>query len=109
MSLFAEYNRTIKGVETIEHEHGFITYVFLGPDCYIEDIFVHPDHRNGQIAYAMTKQVEALAREKKCEALLGTVQVKFADPTTITKKMIDYGFKIQALNGDVIIMKKELH
>lgn len=108
MSLFAEYINETQGREIIEADFGFATYVINGPQVYIEDIYVRPEYRKQNFATRLADKVKEKAKAQGCTHMLGTVNCTFKDPTTSLKALLGYGFKIENVFQDVIVMKMEI-
>lgn len=108
MSQFSDYIKETQGRECIEREFGFVTYVITGPECYIEDIYVSPEFRIQGIGSRLTDMVREKAKGLGCTHLVGTVNGLFKDPTTSAKALLAYGFKIERIVQNVIIMKMEI-
>lgn len=108
MSHWAEYLKETRGIETLETDLGFATYLFNGDTCYIQDIWVKPEVRKQHAASAIANEIKAIAIEKGSKWLMGTVNATFKDPTTSAKALLAYGFKIDRVLENVIVMKMEL-
>lgn len=108
MSPFAKYVEEIKGMSTLETERGWATYVIVGEECYIEDIWVEKAFRKSGEAARMADEIKRLAKEKGCKFLTGSVNGRIKDPTTSTAVLIAYGFKIHAILQDAILFKMEI-
>lgn len=108
MSLFAEYIKETQGRECIESEIGFLSYVINGEECYIEDIYVKPAYRVTGAGSGLADIVKAKAKAQGCKVLIGTVNGLFKDPTTSAKALLAYGFKIDRIVQNVIVMKMEI-
>lgn len=108
MSLYAAYCAETGVKHILEYEYGFATYHLLGPECYIEDIYVIPEQRKSGGASNLAKQVEDIAKAKGCKALLGSVNTKIKDPTTSMKVLLAYGFKFLRADQNGIWFRKEL-
>ena len=108
MSHYADYLKETRNIETLECDEGFATYIFMGEDCYIQDIYIRPEVRQKHAASKVADQIKEIAIKGGAKALLGTVNGLFKDPTTSAKALLGYGFKIHKITENVIVMKMEL-
>lgn len=111
MSHFADYIKERENREIIEDDHGFATYAYVGEglkECYIIDIYVVPDHRNGHFATEMADKIAEKAKKDGCTVLSGTV-----DPTTNGANdslwvLLKYGMTLAGVSNGIIWFRKEL-
>jgi GNAT superfamily N-acetyltransferase len=97
-----------KGAEVLEWDHGFATYYVNPPNCYIESIYVDPEHRQADYASHMADEVVKRVISKDCSVLLGSVDPGGNGSTTSLKVLLGYGFKLSHIEGPLIIMKKDI-
>ncbi len=57
-SQWAAYKAETSETKFIETEHGFISYSLLPDSIYLEDIWVHPDHRKNSIGAKLVSLAE---------------------------------------------------
>lgn len=108
MSHFAEYIKERQNKEIVEDENGFATYYFVGPDCYIEDIYVIPEKRKTGICFMYADKIAKIARDKNCLNLIGSVKPSANGSTVSLKVLLAYGFRLHSANEDFIWFKKKL-
>lgn len=109
MSLFGDYIKERQGKEILETGDGFATYYFPNPDtCYIEDIYVRPEARRTGLASKMADQIVQIAKENRCQALIGSVSVAAFGSTESLKALLAYGFELEGLKGELIYLKKDI-
>ena len=108
MTHFAEYIKERQGKEIIEDENGFATYYYVGPDCYIEDIYVTPEKRKSGVASLYANEIAKIAIEKNCLNLIGSVKPSANGSTESLKVLLAYGFKLHSATEDFIWFKKKL-
>ncbi len=111
VSLYAEYlkERTDDGI--VETDEGFATYRYLdnGHTVYIIDIYVVPEARKKGVASQLADKIMGIAKEEKgCTCMLGTVQTSAKGSTISLKALLGYGMELHAVNGDAIILKKDI-
>jgi ribosomal protein S18 acetylase RimI-like enzyme len=107
-SLYAQYIKEREGKETIETDKGFATYTYVPEGCYIQDIYVHPDHRKEHVCFNLADQIVEIAKEKGCKKLFGTVCPSANGSTTSLKVLLAYGFKLESSGNNLIVMVKEI-
>lgn len=109
-SLYAQYLRERTSDEIIESERGFASYRFLneGKSVYIVDIFVVPDYRQTGEASALADKVVAIAKERGCTELLGTVVPSTKGSSTSLAVLLGYGMTLASAEHDLIVFKKDI-
>lgn len=108
MSLQALYAKEREGMETIEEDHGFITYKALPEEYRIFDIYVLPEHRKSGLASRMADQVVSLAKQNGCKIITGSVDTRANGATSSVKVLLAYGFKVLRTEGTMIYFLKEV-
>lgn len=108
MSLFADYRKEREGVDTIEHEHGFVSYKLFSDECYIIDIYVRPDFRKTGLASVLADKVKDIAKEHKCKILTGSVDTRLQSATTSAKVLLSYGFRFLRNDGPMSYFVQEV-
>lgn len=108
-SLYAQYIEEREGKHILESEYGFATYQFLDNGrCYIEDIYVVPDYRKSYAASNMANAITAIAKDKGCKTLIGSVVPSAKGSTASLKVLLAYGFKLESCQNNFIVMSKEI-
>jgi GNAT superfamily N-acetyltransferase len=106
LRLLAEYLKEREGFDSIVRDEGFATYRINGDECYIRDIYVHPDYRNKDIASDMADEICVRAAGRGCLYLTGSVDTRLKSATASTKVLLAYGFKIhRAIEGGIFFRK----
>jgi GNAT superfamily N-acetyltransferase len=113
---YARYLRETLGHEIHEDPEGrgFLTYGFDCipgvdfPHCYIQEIFVAPEHREKHIAANMADHVAALARACGKHVLFGSVCGTAKNPDRSLKVLMAYGMQLYSIGDNVIYMAKGL-
>jgi len=108
MSLFGEYIKERLDKNIIENEDGFMTYVFQGESCYIEDVYVKPEKRKSGLGKQMMIEVEAKAKEAGCKVLTGSVRPSAKNSTDSMRILLSVGFSLLSSSVDAIFFWKEL-
>lgn len=108
MSLFASYIKERENKDIIETDKGFATYYFVNDGCYIQDIYVNPDHRKECVAADMADQIASIAKEKGCDKLYGSVSPSANGSTSSLKVLLAYGFSLHSAANNFIVMVKDI-
>ena len=106
--MYFEYLKEREGVLSIQSESGFATYEIQGEYFVINDIYVKPESRATMEALAIAIKLEDLAKEAGCKYLAGYVSPHLPGATRSMKVQLDFGFKLKVVDGDRIILQKEL-
>lgn len=107
-SLYAKYIHERLGKSILERPEGFVTYSFLGDSMYIEDIFVLPEHRRSGVGTELANAVIDIAKSKGYNKIIGTVLPTANGSTDSLKALLWYGFQLHSLNGNLIVLTKEV-
>ncbi len=108
-SLYAHYIAEREGKQILERPEGFATYSINAPECYIEDIYVLPEHRKSGVAAKLADVIAEEAKARGCTYLLGTVMPSAQGSTASLKVLLAYGFKLAKAETNAIYMVKELN
>jgi len=107
--MYGDYIKEKLGDEIIENNFGFITYRYLNVEqCYIVDIYVKPQYREGRVATDLANLVLEEAKNFGCKELLGTVVPSSKDSTISLKVLLGYGMKLKQSLDNLIIFGKEI-
>ena len=69
MSLYTKYLEETQNINSIESEHGFITYQIIESICIIHDFFVLKEFRGSKEAVLLANYVKDLASSMGCIAI----------------------------------------
>lgn len=108
MSSYFNYIKECRGLDVVGGAYGFATYLISGEECYIEDVYVEPDHRKTGIGAQFIDRIKMIAKEKKCKILTTTVNLTHKSPETSLVACFHVGFKIFSANNGTIFLKMEL-
>lgn len=108
MSHYGQYIEEREGLDILENEHGFFTYLIKGEECYIKDIYIAKEFRRAGVATEFAEKITAIAKENGCKFLSGTCVPSTNGSTESLKAMFSYGFKVHSSSNDLIILIKEL-
>lgn len=108
MSLFAKYIKERENAELLQHDWGFATYK-VGPDyIYVQDFFVDKEERKNGRAQQLMIELIAVATEAGKSSLIGSVDPKDPNSSTMTSIMFSRDFKLISCDGTLIYLKKDL-
>lgn len=106
MQLLANYIKEREGYDSLITDEGFASYKLMGSECYIKDIYVHPDYRKKHVASQLADEIARIAKNAGCRTLVGSVSTDMGDPTASTKILLAYGFTITcAVHGGILFKK----
>lgn len=108
MSLYSEYIKEREGIETVESDRGFATFLFQDKECYIKDIYVRPEYRKTDEASTMANIIAEVAKRQGCKYLTGSVAPNTKGATESMKVLLAYGFKLAKSTPELIWFFKEL-
>lgn len=109
MSLYAQYIKERENKEIIESEQGFATYsINKDNSCYIQDIYVHPDHRHDHVASKFADQIVDIVKKKGVHTLYGSVSPTANNSTISLKVLLAYGFELDSSTNNFILVRKEI-
>lgn len=107
-SLYGEYIKERDGHEILELQDGFITYEISNEVCYIVEIYIRPHLRRAKIGSTLADTVVGIAKKRGCTILYGSVSLETKDPTSSTKALLGYGFKIHNYSQNLLWFTKEI-
>lgn len=108
-SLYAQYIKEREEKDIIESDEGFATYkIFDNGECYLQDIYVIPAMRKSGLATEMADKVVAIAKEKGCHTLIGSVCLDTNNTTRNMKVFLAYGMQIHKVIGSLIFLTKKI-
>jgi ribosomal protein S18 acetylase RimI-like enzyme len=106
MSLFGQYIQEREDKCIIESDIGFATYSFSDAGVYIQDIYVHPEHRKSGEASRLANEIAVIAKEKGLTKMYGSVVPSANNSTDSLKVLLAYGFKLDSSSNNFIVMVK---
>jgi hypothetical protein len=107
MSIYSEYIKEREGKDIIEDDRGFATYKIVDATrCYIENIYVRHEYRHSKVASDMADKITAIAKNKGCTKLLGSVCPGLMGSTASLKILLAYGFELDSIANGLILFYK---
>lgn len=107
-SLWVNYVKEREGSSVIEEPWGFIEYKLVHPFMRIETLYVVESQRQNGFGSELADRVADLAREAECTHLWAKVWVGALNATESLKAILAYGFTVNCLDGDCIILTKQI-
>lgn len=111
-SLFSKYIAEREGLEIYLHDDkGFMTFRMQGEDgseFYIKDMYVSPEFRRQRISFEMADRVFAIAKNRGCKYVAGTLYRGASGNSESLKAMLAYGFEIHSWDADRVVLVKGL-
>lgn len=108
MDLYAKYVSEREGNSLITEPWGFIEFRLILPVMRIESIYIVPERRHDGRASALADRVTQIARESGATHLWSQVWTGSLNATESLKAILAYGFIVQGIIGDRIILTKEI-
>lgn len=110
MSLYSDYLRERTTDDIIENEIGFVSYRFIndGKSVFITDIYVKRDFRKSGQASALADDVVAIAKQRGCVEVLGSVVPSTRGSTDSLKVLLGYGMSLMSSANDFIMFRKDI-
>jgi len=108
--VWAAYIKELYGKEMLETEYGFATY-FIVPGtsvCYLEDIFVAPEHRKSRAGTELENAVIEWAKERKCTEIMGSAAVGLPTTERSVAVLIARGYKLSKVTETMLYFKKNI-
>lgn len=109
-SLYGQYIEEVAGKQIIETEFGFATFYIIpnSTACYIEDIYVVPEHRETSIGTDFEREVTNWAKQNGCTELIASVNTKIKTPERSMAVILKRKFKFSHVSGDMIFFAKDI-
>lgn len=104
--LFKSYIKEREGLSVLETEFGFVTYKFIGKECFLKDMCVSAEHRKSSKARELIEMLSEIACGAGCEFISANVFVADHGSSNTLLAALKIGFKVvRAENGALLIIK----
>lgn len=108
--MYKHYLKEREDADILETETGFVIYKTLPQDkaVYIQDIYVHPEHRKHGVA---TELANIVCRKAKSEGLTkcyGSIDPVAKNSTASMWVLLAYGMQLSHLHNNLIYMVKSI-
>jgi GNAT superfamily N-acetyltransferase len=100
--MFSTYLKEREGLDTLEFDHGFISFRINKDECYIKHIYVEQEHRKSGYASQMADAVAEIARAKGCHWLTGSVSANAEGAHASLLVLLGYGMKLVKADSNMI-------
>ena len=109
MSLYGDYIKEREGRDIVESEKGFATYqIFKDGQCYLQDLYVAPEHRESHVATEMANTVSQIAKEAGCTRLVGSVWMGDKNASKNMSIFLKYGMRLHSVKDQVVYLITDL-
>ena len=108
-SNYGLYLEELEGIEIIESNRGFASYKIKDDELWVYDVFVRPDYRGCGIASRYFQELEHIARNNDCRAMVTLTNMNNNGWEKSTQMLKDHGYKIfSTLEDGTLFLKLEL-
>jgi hypothetical protein len=108
IDMYAAYLEELGAKHLYRNDKGFALYSFIEGNCYIEEIFILPEHRGAKEFAVLCDGITSIAKEKGCKKLLGSVVPTINNSTRSVKMLLSYGAKLESSSNNFIVFSKEI-
>jgi hypothetical protein len=108
VDMYAAYLEELGGKHLFRNDKGFIIYSFVENNCYVEEVYILPEHRGQKDFLLLYNGVVEIAKQKGCKKLLGSVVPSANGSTKSLNMLISYGAKLVSSSNNFILLEKEV-
>jgi len=108
VSPYEQYMKEREGIDFHKSEHGFVAYKIESSHLFLLDVWVAPTVRRARICYSLVDQLILLAKQKGCTTVHCQTDVRTKNPEISLLAIINYGFKINGADRNLITYVKEI-
>ena len=109
MEMYRAYLAEREEKELLEWDHSFAVYqINADKSCYLMEVWVHPDFRLQGIARKMADKITEIAKERGCNLLMSSTDIKGKGAEESLMAQFAYGMKLHATSGRLIVTSKEI-
>lgn len=102
MELYKKYLAERDGAELYFDDTGFVTYSIATPHfCYLSEIYIVKAKRGTRAALRMYNRIVNLAKEQKCNFMVGSVDISTNNWQLSENLMIKMGFTLTNVDGNM--------
>lgn len=103
-NLFASYIKERQGIDSIWHEHSFVIYRIVGPECFIVDMFVEKDIRAKGNGRLIINELLEIAKKAGCECITGNIHLGDKGANNTLKASQACGFEVVRAEGNTLLI-----
>jgi GNAT superfamily N-acetyltransferase len=105
--LYAQYIAEREGLRGIWKEWGFVTYKIANGECYLADMYVHPEKRRAGSTMQLLRELFDIARAGGCDIVTAHIHMNDPNNTKTLRAALACGFEpVAAANGTIVIAHK---
>lgn len=106
-SLYFQYIKERENLDFVEIEEGFFTYKINGDECYLNNVFLKPEHRGTPATIKIMNKIIEAAQSRDCKLISANVYLNDHGFHRTIKSALKLGFSfVLAQNNCVTIVKK---
>lgn len=94
MTLHADYARERLGWETIETPEGFVQFSSNAAACFVQELYVVPEHRGKRVASELLDRVRKWAVERDLHIMYATICPYAAGNSEALARALKFGFRL---------------
>lgn len=106
--MMIDYVREREGAAFYITDYGFIKYVIDKDTIYMQEIYVAPEHRHGNLSGEMANELINWAKTRGCKKMLGSCVPSTNNAHKSMVLMIAFGMKLHMAMADKIFFIKEI-
>jgi len=101
------------GCEFIEFDNvGWLSYTMSSDICYLQDMYIVPEHRRKGYSQEMAAAVENIARDNRCTKLMTTVNLDYAEKGKGDRAnmyaILKFGFNLIKSGNNYLVFRKDI-
>lgn len=108
VDMYSEYLKELGAKFLFKNDKGFVIYSFTEDNLYVEEIYILPEYRGKKEFSKIADSIIAIAKQKECKKLLGSVVPSINNSSRNVSIMLAYGFKIISASNNFIVFEKEV-
>lgn len=102
LELFEAYIQEREQGMLLRHAQGFAILRLQKDVVYLQDVYVHPEHRQTGVATQLLLQAIDIAKKSNKKALITSTDVSTANPEQSIQAILSRGFKVLKLEENLI-------
>lgn len=106
--MYFDYAKERQSLENIQTEAGFVLYKIIGEECFLAEVYVKPEFRNGDAIKELISRVSEIALLNKCKVLSATVHLSDQGNLRTIKAALKLDFYIARAENNVIVIARHL-
>jgi GNAT superfamily N-acetyltransferase len=103
-SLYTDYLKERRGLETLADEDGFISYKVNRDECFIGEMFVSKDCRQKGLGRKLLTTVVDIARMNNCARVTANIFLDDPNASSTLAAAIACGFRVVSAPGQIVLL-----